>query len=122
MSKPPITDSAWFWFALFPAVGLMMLLATGGKFGKRQAGIERQGQARSALAEAKLSVVEQGSGRKTAEGVPEYSQPGETQVGLGPLSIMLGTISLVSFGLLIREQLFAASAEQTIVATKEVRA
>jgi hypothetical protein len=34
------------WLALFSAVGLSALLATGGKFGKRQSGIERRYQAR----------------------------------------------------------------------------
>jgi hypothetical protein len=45
-STLPITDSPWLWLALFSAVGLSALLATGGKFGKRQSGIERRYQAR----------------------------------------------------------------------------
>ncbi len=46
MPNPSITDSPWLWLALFTAVGLAALLATGGKFGKRQSGIERRYQAR----------------------------------------------------------------------------
>ncbi len=54
---PPITDSPWLWFALFSAVGLTTLLATGGKFKRRQAGIERRDQARIAVAEGTVEVV-----------------------------------------------------------------
>jgi len=103
-NQPPITDSPWFWFALFPAVGLTALLATGGKFGNRQAAIERKGQAQEAVIEGDISIKEDSQGRKTATGVPEYSKPGQTKVRLLPLSILLGTICLVSFILLIRER------------------
>lgn len=103
-NQPPITDSPWFWFALFPAVGLIALLATGGKFGDRQVAIERKGQAHEAVAGGKMSIEEDSQGRKTATGVPEYSKPGQTKVRLLPLSILLGTICLVSFVLLIRER------------------
>ena len=42
LAKTPITDSPWLWFALFTAVGLAALLATGGKFGQWQANIENK--------------------------------------------------------------------------------
>jgi hypothetical protein len=103
-NQSPITDSPWFWFALFPAVGLMALLATGGKFGDRQASIERKGQAQEAVVQGNLSIQEDSQGRKSATGVPEYSKPGQTKVKLLPLSILLGMICLVSFVLLIRER------------------
>lgn len=106
-SKPPITDSPWLWFAIFPAVGLVMLLATGGKFGERQAGIERQGQARTALAEGKLEVQEDRTGQKEATGVPHYSQPGDTQVELWPLAVTLGVLSVASLAMLVRERCFS---------------
>ena len=86
-SRPPITDSPWLWFAIFPAVGLMAILATRGKFGNRQAGIERQGQARSAVASGSLEIDEDGLGQKSAAGIAKYSQPGETQVKLGHGSV-----------------------------------
>lgn len=103
-SQPPITDSPWLWFALFPAVGLVAILATGGKFGDRQANIERQGQARSAVAQGTLDIEEDVAGRKSASGVPQYSQPGETQVKLWPLAITLTVITLGSLGMLVRER------------------
>ena len=107
MSNPrPITDSPWLWFALFSAVGLSALVATGGKFGNRQAQIERQGQARVAVGEG-LTITQDGTGRKTAENVPDYSRPGMTKIRLKPLAITLGTILTVSLAMLVRERLLA---------------
>lgn len=103
MPKPPITDSPWLWFSLFTAVGLTALLATGGKFGARQANIERQAQARAAVAEG-LDVSEDGTGRKAATGVPKYSAPGETQIRLVPLAVTLGLLLAGSLGMLARER------------------
>lgn len=104
MPNPPITDSPWLWFSLFLAVGLTALLATGGKFGDRQAGIERQGQARTALAQG-LDIDEDDSGKKQATGVPRYSTPDDTQIRLWPLAVTLGLLLAGSLTMLIREQL-----------------
>jgi len=103
-SHPPITDSPWLWFAIFPAVGLVAILATGGKFGDRQANIERQGQARTAVAEGSLEIDEDAGGQKTAKRVPHYSQPGDTQVKLWPLAVTLAVITLGSLGMMVRER------------------
>ncbi len=103
-NQPPITDSPWLWFALFSAVGLTALLATGGKFGNRQAAIERRGQARAAVG-AGLTVTEDGTGRKIAEKVPEYSKPGMTKIRLKPLAITIGAVLAVSLAMLVRERL-----------------
>ena len=100
----PITDSPWLWFALFSAVGLTALLATGGKFGNRQAQIERKGQARAAVGEG-LTITQDGTGKKTAEKVPEYSRPGMTKIRLGPLATTVGLILVVSIVMLVRERL-----------------
>ena len=70
------------------------LLATGGKFGKRQANIENKYQARAAVASGELQVEEQG-GRKLTRGAPEYSTP-EAPGSLWPLEIILGVICAVS--------------------------
>jgi hypothetical protein len=105
MPKAPITDSPWLWFSLFLIVGLSALLATGGKFGKRQAGIERQGQARTALAEG-METIEDGSGKKqTTKRPPVYSTPEQTQIRLVPMAVTLGLLLAVSLGLLVREQI-----------------
>jgi len=110
--KPPITDSPWLWFALFSAVGLMTLLATGGKFKHRQAGIERRGQARVAVAEGSVEVTDDGTGRKTVTGKPEYSRPEMTEIGLLPISITVGSVLLVSLGLLARERFSVRTKEK----------
>jgi len=102
--RGPITDSPWLWFALFAAVGLVALWATGGKFGKRQASIEMKGQARSALMEG-LDVEEDAQGRKTASTTPKYSQPGKTRIRLWPLAISLGLVCVASLCMLARERL-----------------
>lgn len=104
MSQPPLTDSPWLWFSLFTAAGLTALLATGGKFGNRQANIERQAQARTAIAEG-LDITEDRTGKKSGTHVPKYSSPGETQIRLMPLAITLGILLTVSLTMLIREQL-----------------
>lgn len=104
MPKPPITDSPWLWFALFTAVGLTALVATGGKFGARQANIERKAQARAAVAEG-LDVKQDATGKKSATGVPKYSAPGETQIRLVPLAMVLGLICAGSLAMLARERL-----------------
>ncbi|MEM8944495.1 MAG: hypothetical protein AAGD11_04865 [Planctomycetota bacterium] len=104
--QAPITDSPWFWFALFSAVGLSALLATGGKFGNRQAQIERKSQARAAVGDG-LTITQDGTGRKTATKVPEYSRPGMTKIRLKPMAITIGLILAVSLTMLAREQLSA---------------
>lgn len=107
MSEPrPITDSPWLWFAMFSAVGLSALLATGGKFGNRQAQIERKSQARAAVGDG-LTITQDGTGKKSATKVPEYSRPGMTKIRLKPLAITLGAILAVSVSMLARERFSA---------------
>ena len=103
-SRQPITDSPWFWFSLFTAVGLCALLATGGKFGKRQASLENRYQARSAIARGTLEVRDGGDGEKQAVGTPNYSTPDNPVIPLWPLEILLATIFVGSFTMLLRER------------------
>lgn len=107
MDKPvePITDSPWFWFALYTACGLAALVATGGKFGKRQAGIENKYQARAAVASGQLRVEEAGGGRKEAAGAPVYSTPERPAIPLWPLEVILGVICAGSFVMLLRQRM-----------------
>jgi hypothetical protein len=109
MEKPvaPITDSPWLWFALFSAVGLAALLATGGKFGKRQAGIERKYQARAAVASGQVTIEETGTGEKLAAGAPAYTTPEKPAIPVWPLEIVLAMICAASFGLLLRQRMSA---------------
>jgi hypothetical protein len=97
----PITDSPWFWFAIFTAVGLAALLATGGKFGKRQANIENKYQARSAVVSGELEVGADGA--KTTKR-PAYSTPEKPLIPLWPLEIVLGLIFVGSLTMLLRQR------------------
>ena len=103
-TRPPITDSPWFWAALFTGVGLAALLATGGKFGKRQANIENKFQARSAVASGTLEVTNDGAGVKRAGKAPEYSTPEKQIIPLWPLQVGLGVLCAASLGLLLRQR------------------
>ncbi len=106
-SQPPITDSPWLWFALFSGVGLTALVATGGKFGDRQAQVERKGQAHEAVVEG-IEVHEDALGRKTVENPPDYSRPGHIQIRLGPLEVTIGAVCCVSLAMFVRERFLLA--------------
>ena len=101
--KPPITDSPWLWAALFTGVGLAALLATGGKFGKRQAGIENKYQARAAVASGKIAPDPDGVRAMPVGEAPAYSTAEKTMIPLWPLEIILGAVCAGSVGMLLRE-------------------
>jgi hypothetical protein len=89
---------------LFTAVGLAALLATGGKFGKRQAGIENKYQARSAVASGALEVASDGVGVKKVAKAPVYSTPEKHLVPIWPLEIIIGLIFIGSLTMLLRQR------------------
>jgi hypothetical protein len=105
--RPPITDSPWLWFALFAGVGLVALVATGGKFGQRQAEVERKGQAHEAVVEG-IEVQEDALGRKTVENPPDYSRPGHIKIHLGPLEVTVALVCAASLAMLARERMLLA--------------
>jgi hypothetical protein len=102
--REPITDSPWFWFSLFSAVGLAALLATGGRLGKRQANIENKYQARSAVASGQVQVETEASGERHAVTAPHYSTADEHVIPIWPVEIILGLIFVASLGMLLRQQ------------------
>ena len=104
-ARPPITDSPWLWAALFTGVGLAALLATGGKFGKRQANIENKFQARSAVASGAIEVQSDASGEKRTAEAPRYSTPEEQIIPLWPVEAVLGLICVSSIFMLLRQRL-----------------
>jgi hypothetical protein len=91
-SKPPITDSPWFWVLLFSAVGLVLLFVFSGQIGKRQARLDRQYQARD-------RVQDQAVGDPARR---EYSSPESTLVPIWPLAAALGGAILLSAEMLRR--------------------
>ena len=102
-NRSPITDSPWFWFTLFSGVGLTALLATGGKFGQRQAQVERKGQAHQAVIEG-INVEEDATGKKSVADAPDYSRPGQIKIRLVPLATVVGTVFVASLAMFIRER------------------
>lgn len=105
-ARGPLSDSAWFWFALFLGVGLAALLATGGKFQRRQATIERKYQARAAVASG-MEVQANSDGEKSTATVPEYSQPGQLIIPLWPVQLTLAALLIGSVAMLVRERMGA---------------
>jgi hypothetical protein len=101
--REPITDSPWFWFALFTAVGLSALLATGGRLGKRQTNIENKYQARAGVASGQVQIEAEG-GAKRAAAAPRYSTPEQQVIPLWPLEIVLGLIFVGSLVMLLRQR------------------
>jgi hypothetical protein len=82
--KSPITDSPWFWVLIFSCVGLIALGAISGQYGKRQARLERQYQARERVAEGAI-----GDGAVSDPARREYATPDDTLVPLWPLAVLL---------------------------------
>lgn len=110
-NQAPITDSPWLWFALFSGVGFAALALTGGKFGDRQAQVERKGQAHEAVVEG-IDVKEEASGELVVENPPDYSRPGHIQIRLGPLLTTIGVVWLASLAMLVRERVLLAKRGQ----------
>jgi hypothetical protein len=104
LQKEPITDSPWLWFAMFTAVGLAALVATGGRLGKRQANIENKYEARAGVASGRIQA-DDSVGRAAVRGAPEYSTPESTIIPLWPVEVILGAICAVSVVLLVRQRL-----------------
>jgi hypothetical protein len=91
--KPPITDSPWFWVMLFSLVGLIALVSISGQYGKRQARLERQYQARERVMD---NAVEDPTRR-------EYSTAETTLVPIWPLAVILVAAAGVAAALLRRD-------------------
>lgn len=93
--RPPITDSPWFWVLIFSLMGLLALAVISGKYGRRQAGIERQYQARERVAEAGPEGAAHIAPRP-------YATPGDTLIPLWPLAVVLGIVAIFATWLLVR--------------------
>jgi hypothetical protein len=105
--RPPIFDSPWFWLLLFSLMGLGAIGAIHGKYGRRQAGIERQYQARDRVArgvaveQSDLLPADQGDG---SAGPRPYSMPGENLIPLWPLAVVIGSVAAFSALMLMHDR------------------
>jgi hypothetical protein len=79
----PITDSPWFWAYLFGTAALVALALAGGKYGPRQAQIEREFQGRQRAAQ-NIHGQEPDVDMSTAQ---------RTVVSLQPLFLVLAVIT-----------------------------
>jgi len=93
--RSSITDSPWYWVLLFSVVGLGAIGAIHVKYGRRQAGIERQYQARERVMEDATADP----GRR------EYSSPEATLIPLWPLTVLLGGAATAAAVMLVRGRL-----------------
>jgi hypothetical protein len=102
--RPPVTDSPWFWVMIFALMAVGALAAIGGKYGRRQATIERQFQARTRVAQQhdtgnKLA----GDARTEPQDVPrEFARPDDTLIPLWPLASLLILVAFFAGIMLVR--------------------
>lgn len=103
-TRPPVTDSPWFWVLAFSLMGIIALAALNGKYSRRQANIERQYQARERVAE-KLGAENNpdlGVRIDDSEARRAYATPGNQLIPVWPLAALLGLISIVAAAMLHR--------------------
>jgi hypothetical protein len=104
--SPPITDSPWFWVLVFSLMGLAALTAIHDKYGKRQAAIERQYQARERTAE-QVASLEHADADAPQPGpdvpLPAYATPGHNLISVWPLFAVLTVLAAVAALMLARE-------------------
>lgn len=99
--KLPLTDSPWFWLLVFSAMALVALLAIGGKYGQRQARLERQYQARERVAtgargEEAVAATEEGAERRP------YATPDATLIPIWPLKVVFAVLAVAAAAMLFR--------------------
>lgn len=117
-SKPPITDSPWFWVLLFSGMALGALVAMGPKYGGRQSRLELQYQARERIAAERARLSTDGSASRDINAADRVggesradergerralASPGATLIPLWPLGAVLVLVMLGSVAMLLRE-------------------
>ncbi|QDU25688.1 hypothetical protein ETAA8_07580 [Anatilimnocola aggregata] len=92
--RSALTDSPWFWAYLFGTAALIALFFAGGKFGPRQAQIEREYQSRTRAAQ-------QLNGQEPSI---KLSTPEQTMVTLEPLWYLLAVVTVIGWFLFWRSR------------------
>ena len=80
-------------------MALGALAAMSGRYGRRQATIERQYQARERVAAGEMGTAAADDADRR-----EFATPGETLVPLWPLAVLLVAVALVAIAMLYRNQ------------------
>ena len=100
-SRPPLTDSPWFWVTLFCAAGMMFLLAIWPQYAARQRRLEMQYRARQEI------VRRQAAGESAAREPGQEGDarpPAELIIPIWPLWLLLAALLAVSATLLWRSR------------------
>ena len=92
--RAPITDSPWYWVLLFSVVGLGAMAAIHVKYGRRQANLERQYQARERVQDDATVDPDR----------RDYSTPEATLIPIWPLAVVLGGVAAVAAAMLLRDR------------------
>jgi hypothetical protein len=111
-----ITDSAWFWVLVFAVMGLIALFAIHGKYGRRQANIERNYQARERVAEkvAGENNLTEPDRMDSLEVRRDFASPDNQLVPLWPLAVLLTLVAVLAATMLYRaREQFAASTDES---------
>jgi hypothetical protein len=100
----PITDSPWFWVMMFSLMALGALVAIGGKYGRRQAAIERQYQSRTRVAEQQAGATNSPANTRLEGPIPsrDFASPSDTLIPLWPLAVVLILIVVFALIMLVR--------------------
>jgi hypothetical protein len=107
-STQPVTESPWFWVLIFSLMALLALVAIGGKYGRRQANIEVEYQARERIDERTANA--QGNNSADDSRTDEladrraFASPGNTLVPIWPLAAILLVVALFATFMLVRGQ------------------
>jgi hypothetical protein len=114
-----VTDSPWFWVMIFALMSLGALAAISGKYGRRQAVIERQYQARQRI--AAMRAAENNSASATqdvAQARPEdqraFATPDDTLIVLWPLAVVLFAVAVFAVIMLVRGRRALPGEEQRL--------
>jgi hypothetical protein len=89
---------------LFSLMALGALLAIGGKYGRRQAALERQYQARTRSAEQQAGANNSSVGTRLEGQIPahDFASPSDTLIPLWPLAVVLLVVALFAVIMLVR--------------------
>lgn len=96
-ARQPVSDSPWFWVLAFSLMALLATAVLGGKYGRRQAVLERQYQARERIAAGETGDAAVADAERRA-----YSMPGDTLIPLWPLALIMVAVAALAAIMLIR--------------------
>lgn len=89
-TRPPLTDSPWFWLYVFATAGVLSLVLIGPKFGARQSQLDRQFEGRRHITQLPADVP----------GQRPYSSAVAREQSLRPLYVIL-TVAVLGGWLLL---------------------